>query len=182
MKLIEKHDTRYIIADALESVMQTKPLCKISISDIMNKSSLSRQTFYRYFIDIYDLVNWLHSERNKLSFSIFEENKDVKESFAISFRMMLRYKNFYKYISMLDGPNAFSAFFCNQIFNACKVHIGETRLNSEILFSIKLYSIGATKIIIDWVQDQMDIPSDILAEYLFASMPHNLMQFYIKGR
>jgi Transcriptional regulator len=78
MKLIEKHDTRYIIADALESAMQTKPLFKISISDIMNKSNLSRQTFYRYFIDIYDLVNWLHSERNKLSFSIFEEKKDVK--------------------------------------------------------------------------------------------------------
>lgn len=178
MRLIEKQDVRYRIADALEFMMQTKPISKISVSDIMNQSGLSRQTFYRYFIDIYDLVNWLHSERNQLAFSIFEENKDVIESFNISLRMMSRYKNFYKYIVTLEGPNSFSAFFSNQILNACKAHIGENRLNTEILLSIKLYAIGATKIIADWIHNQMDMPSNVLAEYLYRSMPYNLIQFY----
>ncbi len=178
MKLIEKQDTKYRIADALEFLMQTKSISKISISDIMNKSGLSRQTFYRYFIDIYDLINWLHSERNQMSISIFEENKNVVESFDISLKLMLRYKNFYKYIINLEGPNSFLIFFSNQITTACKKYIGENRLNPELLLSIRLYAIGATNIITDWIKNGMDIPTFVLAKYLYYSMPHNIFQFY----
>ncbi|OAA90791.1 TetR/AcrR family transcriptional regulator C-terminal domain-containing protein [Clostridium ljungdahlii] len=178
MKLVNRYDTKLRIADALEFIMQAKPLSKICVSDIMEKSGLSRQTFYRHFFDIQDLVNWLHTERNQLSIAIFEENEDVLESFNISLKSMLRYKNFYKHIVTLDGPNSFSAFFNNQIVNACKAHIGKDRLNEEILFSIKLYSIGATNLIIEWIQKQMDMSPRELAEYLSRSMPKNLVKFY----
>jgi probable dihydroxyacetone kinase regulator len=178
MKSQEKPDVKHKMADALEFFMQAKPLSKINVSDIMKKSGLSRQTFYRHFVDIYDLVNWLHLEKNQLAFSIFEEYKDVEKAFDIALRMMLRYKNFYIHIVTLEGPNSFSTFFAEQLSKVYKTHIGEKRLNAEILLSIRLYSVGATKIIVDWIYNRMDMPPNVLAKYLTKSMPHNLIQFF----
>jgi hypothetical protein len=123
-------------------------------------------------------VNWLHLEKHQLAFSIFEEHKDIEEAFDIALRMMLRYKNFYMHIVTLEGPNSFSTFFAEQTSNTFKTHIGEERLNAEILLSIKLYSIGVTKIIADWIYNQMDMLPNVLAEYLYKGMPHNLIQFF----
>jgi len=108
------------MAEALEIIMQTKAFSKISVTDITNISGVSRQTFYRHFKDIYDMVNWIHAERTQLSIDIFAETNDVVESFYIIFTMMQRYKNFYRYAITLEGPNSFSDYYSEAFIHACK--------------------------------------------------------------
>lgn len=50
--------TKYRFAHAIIEVMKHEPLEKITVKDIVKKAGLTRQTFYRYFKDKYDLVNW----------------------------------------------------------------------------------------------------------------------------
>lgn len=51
--------TKQRLAIAIEEIMQTKPLEKITIQEICDHSFLTRQTFYHHFKDKYDLVNWI---------------------------------------------------------------------------------------------------------------------------
>lgn len=46
------------IACALKEMLQTKPLSKISVSDLIRHCSINRKTFYYHFEDIFALLEW----------------------------------------------------------------------------------------------------------------------------
>lgn len=52
--------TKKTLARSLKKLMQTTPLNKISVQDVVNDCNLNRQTFYYHFRDIYDLVEWIY--------------------------------------------------------------------------------------------------------------------------
>lgn len=47
-----------MLYDGLIETLQTKPLNKVSVSDICNASTVSRATFYRNFDEVPDLLSW----------------------------------------------------------------------------------------------------------------------------
>ena len=50
--------TKKALSASLKNLLHQKPLSKITISDIAEDCGVSRMTFYYYFSDIYDLVEW----------------------------------------------------------------------------------------------------------------------------
>ena len=49
---MNKHDkTRYVFAQAIKGLIKVHPLDKIAVTDIVTRSGMTRQTFYRYFKD-----------------------------------------------------------------------------------------------------------------------------------
>lgn len=46
------------LACALKEMLQTKPLSKISISDLIRHCNINRKTFYYHFEDIFSLLEW----------------------------------------------------------------------------------------------------------------------------
>ena len=46
---MNKHDkTRYVFAQAIKGLIKVHPLDKIAVTDIVTRSGMTRQTFYRY--------------------------------------------------------------------------------------------------------------------------------------
>ena len=64
--------TRKNILDAFWSVYQQKPIDRITIKDISDTAHVHRSTFYRYFTDVYDLLNQFEQQ-------ILDEIKDTLE-------------------------------------------------------------------------------------------------------
>lgn len=54
--------TKKMLAHALAELLKTKPLNKITISDITGRCGINRMTFYYHFRDIYELVGWMFME------------------------------------------------------------------------------------------------------------------------
>jgi len=46
------------LACALKEMLQTKPLSKISVSDLIRHCNINRKTFYYHFEDIFSLLEW----------------------------------------------------------------------------------------------------------------------------
>lgn len=60
--------TRQAIIDCTIKLAESKPLKKITIYDIVNSCGITRNTFYYYFHDIYDVFDQMvHAEIDKLS-------------------------------------------------------------------------------------------------------------------
>lgn len=53
--------TKLALADALKTLLQTKPLDKITVKELVEVCQINRQTFYYHFQDIYDLLGWIYS-------------------------------------------------------------------------------------------------------------------------
>jgi len=54
--------TKRAMAASLKSLMQQKPLEKISVREIMEGCGMKRQNFYYHFEDVYDLLKWMFRE------------------------------------------------------------------------------------------------------------------------
>lgn len=53
------YSTKKKIADCVKELVRHKEIRKITIQDIMDKTNMSRQTFYYNFKDIYDVLAWI---------------------------------------------------------------------------------------------------------------------------
>ena len=51
--------TKAALASSLKKFMQKKPLCKITVSEIIADCNVNRKTFYYHFEDIYALLKWI---------------------------------------------------------------------------------------------------------------------------
>ena len=62
-KLDTKLDTKQRIAAALRQLMQERPLRKITVQDLMDRTQMKRQSFYYHFQDIRDVLAWICTQR-----------------------------------------------------------------------------------------------------------------------
>ena len=54
--------TQKIIKETLLELLEEKEINKITVLELCKKADINRATFYRYYIDIYDLLNKLENE------------------------------------------------------------------------------------------------------------------------
>lgn len=74
--------------------MEQKPIAKIRVTDLVEESGLSRQTFYRHFRDIYDLIDWTHQEKTRLAFELIDVDADITHVWVVCLRLMARTRIF----------------------------------------------------------------------------------------
>lgn len=66
--------TRSLIADTFRRMLETKPFERITVKEIVEECGLTRNTFYYYYDDIYDIVDEiLCSEAENLTVEIDED-------------------------------------------------------------------------------------------------------------
>ena len=54
--------TKSVIKDCLVELLQEKDLNKITVSELCERADINRATFYRYYIDIFDLLEKIEQE------------------------------------------------------------------------------------------------------------------------
>ena len=52
-------DAKEKIAEAVEQMMLTKPVSKITVQSVMEQAQMKRQTFYYHCQDIYSVLEWI---------------------------------------------------------------------------------------------------------------------------
>ena len=60
---------RRTLAESLKELLERESIEKITVDEICEKAEISRRSFYRYFIDKYDVVSWIVDREKKLIFS-----------------------------------------------------------------------------------------------------------------
>jgi AcrR family transcriptional regulator len=75
------NQTKKLLITALKSIMEEKPLDKITITAVVQKCNVSRRAFYYHFEDIYSATNWMLEEDLKKMqlLSTSEWTKSVSE-------------------------------------------------------------------------------------------------------
>lgn len=103
--------TKKRIAKSLKQLMQHKEFEQLSITEIMRQSEMRRQTFYTYFLDKYELLEWIFETELKEQVS---DNLNYISSEKLIEQLLLFFADnqaFYKKIFELNGQNSFGAYF-----------------------------------------------------------------------
>lgn len=152
--------TKTLYINALKSLLEKKPINKITIKELSEATGLSRRTFYRYFKDIYDLLEYCYQTeiKNRLAdhmefkywegdllelFNYFYSNKKISSS-AISF-----------------SNREYLEKFLNDILKNSIEKIIERESHYEKLstekktFLIKFYALSFSSLLINWIDEGM---------------------------
>lgn len=80
------------------SMLQTKEINQISVTDICKDTGLNRSTFYANYIDIYDLADKMREKLEKDFESHFGENtaRDATTMFSHIYENQIFYKTYFK--------------------------------------------------------------------------------------
>ena len=93
---MDKSDSaRYRIADGLKQLVRREPLDRITVKEITEAAGVSRQTFYRCFLDKYDLVNWYFERLVEQSFQEMGVSLTLREGLLNKFRFIAAEQSFF---------------------------------------------------------------------------------------
>ena len=92
--------TKDIIKSTFIELLKEKEINKISVSELCNKADINRATFYRYYIDIYDLLEKIEQDLIlELKEMLYDKsNQSMKEEIEDYLNLFLDNIYFIKFI------------------------------------------------------------------------------------
>ena len=83
--LTKGEKTKYRFARAMKECMKSTSVENITVKQITEECGLTRQTFYRNFMDKYDLINWYFDKLLVKSFEHMGQGKTVYDALVKKF-------------------------------------------------------------------------------------------------
>jgi AcrR family transcriptional regulator len=170
-------DTRYVFAECIKQLMNHQSLDKITVTDIVEMSGKTRQTFYRYFRDKYDLVNWYFEVLADKSFLQIGNSETLREGLIKKFQFIYNDRVFFKEAFKSKDYNNVENYDYNCILtfyqNIIKRKLGNN-IPSDIEFLLEMYCHGSITMTVDWATEGYKLKPEELADMLIEALPPKL--------
>ena len=165
------------LAEALACLMETQPFDKISTSDILKRSGVSRSTFYRKYRDKYDLLTNNYQLLLDATLGMIPKGWSYKKSFFQLYRALLGHPSFFKNALASREPNGLRNYILQQsyeIFSFLLQAQGVDMEDEYYRLLLRGYVEGALEVTCIWVQQGMKMPLEKLFQISFELMPHEI--------
>ncbi|WP_239585302.1 TetR-like C-terminal domain-containing protein [Amphibacillus cookii] len=167
--------TKQALANALKDTLSIKPLDKITVKELVQVCNLNRQTFYYHFQDIYALLAWIYKTEAIGAIKDCSSHKTWKQGLTIILNYMADHKRLCinTYRSLAREHLEMSL---NQVLYDLLVGVIDEMTDSEKLsesdkqFILQFYSHAFTGILIDWIKDEMNIPTEKMVDSISLLM------------
>jgi len=180
--MIKRRTTEQLLADSIVELMEDTELEKITVQQIVDNCNVTRQTFYRYFYDKYQLVNWIfQSEVEEIihQSSLSDPWEDV---LARMLKKMKDKKSFYHNILHSDSQTYLQNLIIDYTRSAYEKEIEKRgnleKVDKNMEFSLQFNSFGAVGSIFNWISNGMEESPSSLAKRILSNMPYQMKQFF----
>ena len=161
--------TKKKIASSLMNLVEKKPIDKITITDITVNCDISRQVFYRYFLDKKDLINWIYEEDCGSVIYTGEERFSVKSWLKYIIDILAEKKNFYMHAIKDDSSKTFEKLILNKTRYYLKKiikHKTKVELTKQLEFLVEMTARALVDMIIVEIESEMPVKKEILLDWL----------------
>jgi len=110
--------TKMVIAQSFIKLLKEKPINKITVKAICDLSELNRATFYKHYLDVYDLLDKIELQFLNELMAVLRSRENTTARDVLAF-IMVKFKaeeEAYKAICSPNGDPAFPA----RILEACR--------------------------------------------------------------
>ncbi len=175
--------TRYRLAAAMKSCMEKMPVEKITVKEIVEECGITRQTFYRYFLDKYDLINWYFDKILAESFEHMGQGSTVYESLVRKFRFIDEERLFFDAAYRCDEQNSLKDHDFIKIRDFYRRLI-ETKsgqkLSRDTTHILEMYCRGSVYMTTRWVSGDVKGTPEEMARLLVDAMPVPIADIFHK--
>ncbi|MBU3198392.1 TetR/AcrR family transcriptional regulator [Clostridium estertheticum] len=141
-------DTKQIILNATIKLMKVDKPNKLTVQNILDEAHVSRSTFYSFFSDKYDVINYYFK-----SYADSISNENVENSCAYQF--LYDNKDYFIKALAVEGQNSFEDFFYNYYYDDCSrmylKNMNKESLSDDDRISLEFYCRGSLHIAKQWL-------------------------------
>lgn len=123
---------------------------KLTVQNILDEAHVSRSTFYSFFSDKYDVINYYFKS---YADSVSNENQNSENNCAYKF--LYDNKDYFINALSTEGQNSFEDFFYNYYYNSCSkmylANMSKESLSDDDRISLEFYCIGSLHIAKQWL-------------------------------
>lgn len=198
--LYETHDTREQLATGIRHMLSQKSLGSIdsiSVQNIIDEAHVSRPTFYKYFRDKYDLINWVFNAKAEAVFREVYLKTNKEDPFKGVLRIIHDNPAFYANAICTDLPNGFPEYlylyFCANFTRLVlkKWDIVDypavsfmrnnfTDQDSETVFAITYNARGCAYGIVNWIKEDYKTSIDELSGFMRSNISLSLRNLILE--
>ena len=156
--------TKSALADSLKSLMKELPFEKISVEDISARAGLNRRTFYRHFLDKYDVLKWIYDKDFQFDFQE-HESWTIVDYFPLFCQRLDRDADFYLKAFQISGQNGFREYCFSWLYPLFHKHTSDCFRSEEIGRRLLQTSTYITfDLFIDWLKEDPRRPPEEFAK------------------
>lgn len=169
---MEKSITKNALAISLKEILVEKAFGNISVEDICKNAGVSRRTFYRYFLDKYELLNWVYEWDMQAGIQNGgqgdEENKEYLINMCVCFSDN---RDFYKRALNVEGQNSFCEY-CQDKIQECftKEYIRMGKSDSMFLRMAECLARAIYDAAREWLENDAETSPEDFVEELYSTM------------
>lgn len=172
----------YRLAEAMERVCKRKTLETVTVSEIAAEAGVTRQVFYHYFNDKFELAAWIHYVHlyQSVKQALEEKREQMWRATTLNWLQRLEknrelYANAFQSVSQKEFQRNIRDFF-NKSYQWQLERYLKRALSEEEKFALRSYCIGSMELICEWVSRDNRISSEQMMGLLELSMPEVLRQ------
>ena len=157
-------------AEAIKTLMHSRPLERISVSEIVRAAGLSRTTFYHHFADKHELIEYVFI--NELADPLFWDiDQQFLEHEILFLQGLLKERAFYLNALSLLGQNSFYDIWLSLVRKSMRAYLagqlGEGHPDLDLYTGFLAYAWVNSNI--QWLRNPVLSPED-MASRLYALM------------
>ena len=158
------------IANSFVELAAEKPFKQITIKDILTKCGISKQTFYNYFRDKYDLMNYVYlSGVEAVIAQVGGYHADMQKAGQGAAELCRGKRQYFLTISRIDEQNSFSEYYYQHTYDYYVRRI--THNFGKVIAALEFNCSGTQKLLVDWVRKGMIESPEYISKVIFRSMP-----------
>lgn len=171
--------TRLVILHAFDRLVERVGFSKITVSMLVKEAGVSRATFYRYFTDKYDVMNYNYKQMVDTAFTP-ERIDTLEDLFLIFYQMGRTY--WQPLIRMFDstGINSLSHFIADYSYEAARRIVEENRkkpLTEDEKLKMRVFCGGCSYMYEDWIRGKYDMSPEEAAHALYLAVPEEFQGY-----
>ena len=163
--------------------MKSTSVENITVKQITENCGLTRQTFYRNFLDKYDLINWYFDKLLVKSFEHMGQGKTVYDALVKKFTYIQEEQTFFAAAFRYDEQNSLRQhdfelileFYENLICEKSGKQAGE-----NIHYLLEMYCQSSIYMTVRWVTGELTCTPEKLAQTVVDGMPGKLAEVFVK--
>ena len=178
---MKTQDIKYKLAEAMKSCMKTTAVENITVKQIVETCGVSRQSFYRNFIDKYDLVNWYFDRLLEQSFKEMGKGETIRDGLVKKFQYIKEERLFFTAGFKGDEQNNLKEHDFFMIYEFYCSLIREKTSSPPDYHTRKLlemYCQASIYMTVQWVMKGMTESEEDFADFMIEGMPETLKKLF----
>ncbi|MCR5415276.1 MAG: TetR family transcriptional regulator C-terminal domain-containing protein [Pseudobutyrivibrio sp.] len=174
-------DIKYRLAEAMKTCMKSTAVENITVKQIVDVCGVSRQTFYRNFIDKYDLINWYFDCLLEQSFKEMGKGETVREGLIKKFAYIKEERLFFTAGFKGDEQNNLKEHDFIMIYEFYCALIREKTgapPDAKTRKLLEMYCQASIYMTVQWLIKGMKESEEALADLMIEAMPPMLHSLF----